>query len=243
MAKDSKGKRVKQFKIQIPQLDQGSVEEVMYVYFKADEGSFYIYVPEHIAKVVSEVKMSYDSEGAIYATHHGTVRSATMDVCIKGFEQVLSAFRTIMKEANKKKVIRITFKYNISTMPDGSFRGYNPGNDIGFAGRPALHIMHEVLWQSGNRLFEQNRPQDALRDVGPVVNRHGRAQYHEGRYVIDWTQEREDFFVNIKSSLEKLIHLMITFTKDLEQDPDRAIALMQFGATLLPPIAEYKEEL
>lgn len=243
MATNSKGKRVKQFRTLIPQLDQSATHEVMHVYFKADEGLFYLYVPEHIAKVVNSIEPNYNSTGAVYANQHGSVRAPMLENCINAFEQVLSEFRTIMKEENKKKVIRITFKYNIDRMPDGSFRGYNPGNDIGFTGRPALHIMHEVLWQSGNRLFEQNRPQDALRDVGPATNRFSRLPHNEGRYLIDWTQEREDFFAHMKSSLEKLIHLMITFTQELEQDPDRAIAVMQFGATLLPPIAENKEAL
>jgi hypothetical protein len=245
---ESKGKRVKQFKELVPQLDQSSEMEVIHVYFKADEGNFYIYPQQHLLDVVSSLDNGIDFRDAQYHPGHGSIKAPVMAAAIACYKSLCTKFFDIVRTEQKKRVIRFTLKYNIAKMPDGSWRGHAPGDDISFAGRPALHLQYEVLWQSGKRLYRQDRPQDRLQDAGSAVpsvygNREmGMRQRRDGIYIIDWTQEREDFFASMKSSLEQLIHLLVLFVQDLEGDPDMAIANLSGGMTLLPPPKQHTEE-
>ena len=213
LKRGSKGQKVKTFKHWIPNSDLTKTETQVSVYFKADNGMFSIYDGAHMFPAAQDLVKGKIGGWHIHTDH---IYSDTMDSVIECFKYICQCYEQAMKNAAKKKVIRFTFKRNTSW--DGE---HQAADDISFCGKPAVHFEHEVLYQVGDQLYEQDKEGSTL---------HYRGKPHEGRQrsgdaiTIDWTPEREAFFENMKQSLITLIHRVDDFQKNLLVNVDNAIA-------------------
>jgi hypothetical protein len=221
MKRDSKGKIVKTFKAYIPRSDLTTVETQVSVYFKADTGMFTIYDGPHMYPAVQgriNLKANDVRIGDTYITSQrlNAITQAFDDICVK--------YTNEMRELQKRKVIRFTFKRNT---PWDKESDRPAADDIHFCGTPAIHFTYEVLYRVGDTLYE--KPDDD-------INLQYRGSATEGRFrdgdaiTVDWTEEREKFFNNMQASLLTLIHRVDDFQKNLLTNVDRAIA---GGALLL----------
>lgn len=215
-------KRVKQFKHYVPQLDLSYVETIVHVSFNADDGTFSIPLPEHIADVVSAGDWKFDYEAGDARIYGKGVWARVMDHVIAAYKQCCARFVTILRQQSKSKVIRVTLAYNLHR------RGYESrSTKISFTGSPAMHFTYEVLWKAGGRLYEQYGADDRLTDKGSAN------QAHAGWIILDWTEERETFLKGIHEKFCTLIDTMADFTTALAKDPDNAIAAAR-GVLALP---------
>jgi hypothetical protein len=217
MKRESKGQRVKTFKAWIPNSDLTKTETQVVVYFKADNGLFYIFDGAHMFDAARETaKKSIDARGI--SVHSNMLTDNTLDGIVRGFGAICASYEQEMREALKKKVIRFTFKRN--TKWDGE---HKPADDISFCGTPAIHFTYEILYQVGKQVYYKSDDKDDA-----VLQYRGSAD--EARFrggdaiTVDWTEEREAFFANMQASLVALIHRVDDFQKNLLVNVDKAIA-------------------
>lgn len=216
MKRDSKGQRVKTFKAFIPDADLKKTETQVVVYFKADNGEFSIYDGAHMFAAARErVQKKTGRELSVFDNR---ITAYSLNVIVQGFADLSTAYEHEMRETLKKKVIRFTFKCN--TKWDGE---HQAKNDISFCGTPAVHIDYEILYQIGDQLYERVGDEDhsTLHYRGSAKE----ARFRDGEAVtVDWTEEREAFFENMRASLVSLIHRVDAFQQNLLVNVDRAIA-------------------
>lgn len=195
------GKQVKTFVSSVPQTDLSAKQEKIVVYFKADTGNFQIEIPEHIADFIggrSDVKVDQ------YQPHARTVCANTLEKTISGFNALLATYDKLMKNISREKVIVITFKANISPTKLAGHR-IQP-SEMFSTPRPALCLTYEILWRVDKGLYRESgidgdRLTYIRQDPTFGNDRGGRRE----TFVIDWTQEREDFFVNMDQAMTTLI--------------------------------------
>lgn len=218
MKRESKGQRVKTFKAYIPQSDLTKIETQVVVYFKADNGLFYIFDGAHMFRPSSDAaQKSFDSREL--SIHENMITSKTLGRIVQGFEDICTIYDNMMRDAAKKKVIRFSFKANAPWYKDGEAAM----KDISFCDTPALHIQYEVLYRVGDNLYAPFGEEGA-------GNLQYRGRYDEARgrsgdaTTIDWTEEREAFFANMQSSLIEMIRRVNDFNKNLLVNVDNAIA-------------------
>lgn len=220
--RESKGQRVKTFKAWIPNSDLTKTETQVVVYFKADNGLFYIFDGAHMFAPVRESlgnKYNGDRDTRI---HDNMITNNVLDGVIGTFEYICKHYETQMREAQKTKVIRFTFKRNRQWIAEQDEGKNRPGaSDISFCGTPAITFSYEVLFRVGDLLYYKNGEDGALQYRG----RHDEARGRDGdATTIDWTEEREAFFANMQASLITLICRIEDFHEDLTVNVDRAIA-------------------
>lgn len=230
MKRDSKGQRVRTFKHFVPQPDLSTIETQVAVYFKADTSYFSIYDGAHMRDACKgEVQKSYDLRELAFFDDR--VSSQLFDRVVEGFKALCTAYTRLLREAKKDRVIRFTFKRNLDWA-----EGRKAANDISFCEAPALHLDYEVLWRVAGKLYEQNEPGDPLQYRGSAADETARRG--DGRSaVIEWTDEREAFFRNMRTALEALIQRVEAFGADLAANVDIAIA-GNAPALLAPPQGE-----
>ena len=215
MKRESKGQRIKTFKYFIPNSDLTKTETQVVVYFKADNGLFYIFDGAHMFASARE-RARKTMAGRDLIIHDNMITASTLDTIKQGFEDICNSYIHEMREALKKKVIRFTFKRN--TKWDGE---HQPADDISFCGAPAIHFAYEVLYQVGEQLYDKTEFAGNLQYRGNAKE----ARFRNGDAItVDWTEEREAFFVNMQASLVTLIHRVDDFQKNLLVNVDNAIA-------------------
>lgn len=215
--RESKGQRVKSFKHWIPQPDLSKKETQVVVYFKANEGAFYIYDGAHLIEACrDETDRWYETR---HVTAHGAaLRSKLMDNLIEGFEALCKRYEQLLREQGKKRCIRFSFARNRPYVEDSE---HKPRSDISFCGHPAIHFDYELLWRVGDTLYRQDDPEDALQFAGHVARSSG--LHGETETCVDWTPEREAFFSQMRSSLITLINRIDDFQSDLEKNVTLAL--------------------
>jgi hypothetical protein len=220
--KSSKGQRVKTFKSYIPQSDLTKKETQVAVYFKADNGHFYIFDGAHMFQPSADAaRKSYDSREL--GIHEDMITSKTLERIVRGFDDICHIYDNMMRDAAKKKVIRFSFKANAPWYREGEAAL----SDINFCGSPALHLTYEVLYQVGDNLYTKSDVFDDEKEDAKLQYRGKatEARFRDGEAVtIDWTEEREAFFENMRGSLIELIHRVNDFNKNLLVNVDNAIA-------------------
>lgn len=176
------------------------------MYFKADDGRFQIFLPEHIAAAISQDR----------------VRATESDAVIDAFKTACERYRTLLKAEQRKKVIVLTLRYN--EPGERTFQSFSSPTSFGTGVQgPAVNLDYEVFWDINGALYRGGDDPNSLQ-------RHGVAG---GRRVIAWTQEREDFFAGMKAALQGLIKRLIDFDAALAGDVDAALADFSKGRNLL----------
>lgn len=216
--KESRGQKVKTFKHWIPQPDLSREETQVAVYFKADEGTFYIYHGAHVFEACQ------DEAGNMYHFDKVHMRPTSisgkvMDQVVKAFEAVCNKYEKLLREQGKIRVIRFSFARNRRYVEDSPFK---PASDISFCGSPALHFDYELLWRVGDKLYRQDAPDFPLQFAGSVARDRG--LHGEDETCVDWTPEREAFFEQMRNGLITLINRIEDFQSDLAGNIDLAIA-------------------
>jgi hypothetical protein len=208
--RESRGQQVKTFGHYVPQPDQSTEKETIKVYFKADEGRFYIYPPAHILPVArAKAEQSSAAHGVNFRDDF--INSPLMDKVVHAFETMCSIYQNILKEEGKIRVIRFAVQRNLR-----ADLNHHAKSEISFCGSPALYFNYELLWLSGGELFRQDDPELPLQHV---------RSHHDGdAKVIPWTQEREDFFASMTVAMITLINRIDDFKANLESNVDKAIA-------------------
>ena len=211
MAAERKGQQVKTFKHYTPvEGEARRAEQIMKVYFKADNGQFYIYPDAFLMAFAHD---GYDGPSGGYSLYNDRIAADTMDTVIDGFKTICQRYEHAMKENKKVKVIRFWFAKNIRQTLCAD------RDDMSFVGSPALHLRYEVLWRVGDVLLREN-----MQSAGKV----GSTSRGDGTTtIIDWSEARELFFANMVAGLETLIMRCVDFTADLEKNVDNAIAHKQ----------------
>lgn len=205
MARESKGQQVKAFKTTVPQPNQSTVSEVKKVYFKADDQKFFIYLPEHIGVLVkSGVEGLDENQFGAY------VAAEAMQDVLDAWKAVCERYASLLRTEGAVKVIRYRFLNqgaggDMFTDPFRFDNGANLGPGI------AMLLDYEVLWRSGNRLYYGHYEGDELRlqDKGPVPDPVGRSW--EKNRLIEWSEDREQFFDGMRAGLKGLINQIVEF--------------------------------
>jgi hypothetical protein len=222
LARESKGQQVKSFKDRIPQPDQSYADEVTKVYFKVADGKFVVYLPDHIARVVTGIE-GLEKGGGIYGVPR--VQASTIDEAVQAWENAKDAYMRTIRMEGAVKVIRFTFFYN-----DGDrFRSYNDPTRLENRGHAGLGLMinHEIMWRSENRLY---RGHYSGADLILDFEGHALPNLGEAYKVIEWTEEREAFFKAMETGVQRLVEQMKEF---LGADVEANIAALAAGERTL----------
>lgn len=239
MAKESRGQKVKTFTVYVP--GGANVDDrektVMPVYFQAKESTFYCCLPEHIAKAIGHHP---DAPEKLY---HGAIRSAFADDMEPGVKAAFDLYEKIQRNTFRKKVLLIDIKANhprVSRYVIGQEAEMPGFDDISFAFNPALAFTYETCWLVGDCLYRSyKRDKDSeLEEMtyvtkAPYVGGSGSGR-SKSRFMIDWTEEREQFLDSIKNGLIVLIERLweLLSSDGLAQTVDRLIA--GGGSLMLP---------
>lgn len=225
MKRDGKGQQVKSFQAWVMQPDLSKTKIIAKVFFQVTNGLFSIYLQKHLVEAMSHI----GKFGGATLDHHADRLSADrLDDVVEGHAFLLSKYEQFLREQKKRKVI--AFKLEVNTMwtedrPDAIDR-----NDISFCERPALALAFDVLFQIGdtNRLYRRAHEDGPLSYVG-------NSGKNDIGTVIDWTEEREAFFTQMRAGLLKAIDRLLDFEISLGKNPQKAIeSLMGGGPQLLP---------
>lgn len=220
------GKQVKTFVQPIPQPDLTHQHAKISVYFQAADGLFSIAVPEHIADFIGS-RTDFDVKA--YRAHSRLTQAATLDGVISGFKATIGEYERLIKDIAREKVIVITFKANISSFKLAGGR-IKPA-DMFSSPSPALALTFQVLWRIGNGLYRASTPMadEPIRFTyirQDPTSRDAPRGYDSGEtFVIDWTQEREDFFESMDQAMTTLIQRICDMLfGDTAEAVDRMIA-------------------
>lgn len=223
MARESKGQQVKSFKTSVPQPDQSTVSEIKKVFFKADDQKFFIYLPAHIAVLVKS-----GIEGLGENSLGAYVAAETMQDVLDAWDAACGRYAGLLRSEGAVKVIRYRFQASgagrdFFTDPYRFDHGANLGPGV------AMLLDYEVLWRSGNRLYygHYEGADLHLQDKGPVPSPH--ASWDRNR-LMEWTEEREQFFAGMKAGLSGLIAQIIDF---IDGDLEANIAALVSGERTL----------
>jgi hypothetical protein len=201
MARDSKGTRVKSFTAYPPGLDLDGVKTVVPIYFHAGESDFSAVLPEHIAQCIDR------HPECPSGMRDGRVRAPLVDDIESIYKGCCKLYERIQQHAVRKKVIKVHVQANHPTT------GFPPGfafQDVSFSAVPALTMQYRVLWQVDDGLYDaDNNPNREglahMTFISRVPEPNDKPYQTQSTFVIDWTQEREDFFASMKEGLIELI--------------------------------------
>jgi hypothetical protein len=242
--KESRGQKVKSFTIYVP--GGANVDDrektVMAVYFQAKESMFYAYLPEHIAKAIGHHP---DAPEKLY---HGAIRTPLADEVEPGVKAAFDLYEKIQRNTLRKKVLLVDIKANfpgVNRYVVGLDAGRPGFDDISFAFSPALAFTYETYWLVGDCLYRSyKRDKDSdLEEMtyvtkAPSVGGSGSGR-SKSRFMLDWTEEREQFLSNIHQGLVVLIErLWQLLSGDTQQNVDRLIA---GGGNLMLPAPQRED--
>jgi hypothetical protein len=216
MKAPSKGQQVKTFKTFIPQPDLTSSEMVMKVYFRAADGMFLIYLPEHIAASVGDKFNESNRERYIGARveSNGVLACPIANEIVEQFNRICLMYRDLLKNENRVKVILLTVQVNASGQrADGTWRNRK---DQPFAISPMLGFNFDVMWKVDKNLYRQRGPDEKMTAVGSAEN----VIRNKGSKLIPWTQEREDVLTAMRDGFFNLIDHVDAFCDDIEGNLD-----------------------
>lgn len=149
MSRDSKGKVVKTFTARVPQPDAALIDAKVSVYFKAESGTFQIFLPDHVAALLGKDKITAQTQAEVLAS----------------WENDIEAYRDLLKMTLRQKVIRFTLKYN--SHRHGIFRR----DEITFSCSPTLHLTYEIYWDVNGVLYTCT---DDVKNMRRHGSAHGR---------------------------------------------------------------------
>lgn len=228
MAREGKGMKVKTFTAHIP---TGAAAEdfekvVVPIYFRAKDSTFAAYLPEHIADGAGK----HPEHPNRYKDHERAIVAEKADEIEPSFEAMLKLWRRIQQNAAKKKVIQVFVQANArgNRFQNVAAAGFT-FREISFVTGPALNIWHRVLWQIGDGLYSANEYGDGklthLTYHAAVSKPDGRPGATRESFLLDWTQEREDFFDTMRDGLLTLIErIAFMLAGDTGNNVDRMIA-------------------
>jgi hypothetical protein len=228
MAKESKGTKVKSFTAHIPTGagDRDHEKIVVPIYFRAKDSTFAAYLPEHIAEGAGK----HPEHSPRYRDHEKAVVSDKADDIEPAFEAMTKLWRRIQQNVAKKKVIQVFVQANArgNRYQNVAQAGF-VFKEISFVQGPALNIWHRVLWQIGDGLYNENDYGDGslprMSYTAAVSKPDGRPGSTRESFLLDWTQEREDFFDNMREGLLTLIErIAFMLGGDTGDNVDRMIS-------------------
>lgn len=246
MAKrESKGQQVKTFKHYVPGPDLKGVETIGKVYFRADDGLFYIYVPEHITSYMPTVD-HYTGKSS-YNGRAGYVTSPVMDEAMRTYQGVLDEYKRRRQDEARVKMIRVEFAAN---HPGRSQYTQEKLEGISFCGRPAIFLKHEVVWKVNDGLYHISDREMARAEkegtiphmtwVCAVPGKEHYQQRTQKTFIMDWTEEREAFFVKMHGDMKWLIEAcMAMLFGDTQANVDKLIAgggFLSLGSNAAPAL-------
>lgn len=222
-----KGQRVKTFTYHVPQAD-GSHEQTTVVVYLNAEAFFVIYPGEHVAQVIGQHARKPDAFNAF----EGHVASRTFEGARDAAKSCWTLYENILKESGKAQVLLISFKANRMGEGDHVGVGDRPSR-ISFCANQAVQFHYQKVWRSGDQLYSQRSAAEPLRflkNISDVRGQPGSRSYGSEWYMVEWTQEREDFLASIDAALADLIARLSGFfghgdgTQALLENLDRAVA-------------------
>lgn len=195
------------------------------------EGYFKIYFPKEVVAWFS------------LKTEYAFARS--LGEATGNFNRQIEDYKNAIQTASRKKVIVVTYLYN-KPYDDGGFGGTYQLGRSGYTssfddhiGKYALALDYEVIWQIGDALYEV--PIDGDEATGRVYGAPNLlyrlpVDKSKGKFVLDWTEEREQFFWNMTKGLESMVaRLNQFFGDDLLANMTKAIAAGGGFASLPAP--------
>lgn len=229
--KESKGQQVKSFTYYVPLpggLRDDFEKTTVKVYFQGRDSEFAAYMPDHIVQAVGQHP---DLPTQFY---QGKVRSKLADEIEPAYKAVCKLYEKIQKNALRKKVLLVDIKANHPRVNKHAI-GMQPPEmprfeDISFALNPALAFTYSVYWLVGDGLYRAyKRDKDSeLEEMTYVCKAPGddeRPHAARSRFMIDWTEEREQLLESIHGGLVVLIErLWQLLSGDTATNVDRLIA-------------------
>jgi len=171
------------------------------------DGTFFIEVPQFISDFIgrrSDTPSGFDHRKS-------RVEASKLDNVVSSFRAVNDLYRRAMKDSVRRKVLVVTFSAN--RPGEGRYSGSRLAG-ISFAPRPALAVTHEVQWAINDNLYHVHEhgggelPQIAYVSGMPSEEPSRYSGGGRSMFVLDWSQEREDFFVNMQANMTRLIDLI-----------------------------------
>jgi hypothetical protein len=232
MAKRDPGlTKIKDYSFKIPTADRAVVKpSKVSIYLNSDTGVFTISVPELIRTTLG--------------LHDIPVSARELRDLTNAFDRIIDKYRNFILAEGRTKVIVINYlrnfpgRYSDGTLSNGfgtqpelhSNRQWEPAPSV------AMAVGYEVLYQINDQIYDVPIDEITGEPFGPPNHRYAAA----GKKVMNWTQEREDFFFNMREGLGAMIERVNAFfSSDYIANIDRAIA---YGGSALslpaPPPAD-----
>lgn len=201
---DTQGKVVKTTTYTVTQPDVTEKQEKIAIRFSTD-GYFRVDLPKHIADYFGP-RAPWEHEDDRLNFYQGEISAMTLKAVEDAFTNALRRYRDELKNTNRRKMIVVSFRANFrGPVMLGGFQVSNNSlsgiADISFAGSPALELSYEILWQINDRLYrvygegrDGEPPQMTYMKSMPRKDATPRFNSKQETFVIEWTEEREEFF-------------------------------------------------
>lgn len=202
------------------------------------DGCFHIPLPDYVCGYFGRSindNTGHGNDWRGYNDHDKEVAASTMSAVESLYERVIRLYSERVKNDNRRKVILVNFKATRShrrtmdTVGGVVVTGSDMDHliaEMSFAKGPALELTHSVLWETGGRLYSVSEyadepPRMTYIAAAPDASHKGK----RSSFMLEWTEEREAFFVNAQTGLNTLIaqiaHMLLG---DVSTNVDRLIA-------------------
>lgn len=208
--------KIKQFQCIVPDEDGTRQQKTVHVHYDSKGDRFYVNLPEYMDSSVGQASTSsvgYKKAELVPTRGDGRLYGPTPGAVEKLFERRCFDYAENVRRA--RRVILYTLKY--------AKKHSGEHHDMPFEHGTGIAIEFEVMWETKlgteKPRYSTHNPCDP-KNRGLVTNR-GPRQDDSRCKVIDWTQDREDFFVALDTKLQTMVDRSRSFLED-----DKKLALL-----------------
>jgi len=213
----------------IPMPDLSRVEFNHVISLNAKTGEFSTQVPEHIGNSMKSFPNLHGGEtskridrdsGKIIEESKAeyTLTSGTLRGLEEGLDKLCYDYVKLMEES-KTKILIVTFRANIYNFeppldksdPDAFSKVDHCVlrlEQINFAKDPALELLFDVYYRVGTKYFDLH-----MHGKGDIDN------LGKNTIMLDYTQERFEFFQRAERQLEQMIMRLVNFFENVKEEP------------------------
>jgi hypothetical protein len=182
--------------VQVPAPDGTVKKRLVEVFFDRSSGQFYAMMPAHLAPSNSASGTTNKSGLTVWSKNDHRVQDAHPNGVIKQVEAMCKAFTESLK--TERKVIVYELSY-FTKKKSQNWHTYRSFDGVGVA----------VTWSIA---YETKIGSEVEYDKNPQLQRapgeRGYLRLDEDQEVIEWTQDREDFFKAVDAAVEGVVAKM-----------------------------------
>lgn len=240
MAAKGKGKVVSHWQTAITDERGESVAMKVPISFTVGDGAFHIPLQTHVVEFLGR-SPSFDGRVTTgtkvgYNGLDGEVTAATLDGVKSAHKVVNQLFQDLFRDAGRRKVLLVDFaaeagdfERHLQLMRDNSLEYMVGSSHMRTGVTPNLQLSYTILWEMGGKLYRVFEGRDGeparMSYVQEAPSTEKPAHGKRTRFMLDWTQDREDFFKSMRFAIDTLIgRITLMMCGDLVANVDRLIA-------------------